>query len=56
MIQNLIFGCYSITSDILAESLKANKNCKKITHFTTQLCSKYLTYFKNLNSLNIVKI
>ena len=31
------------------------KTRKKITHFTMQFCSKNLTHFKNLNSLNIIK-
>ena len=29
------------------------KLAKKITHFTIQFCSKYLTHFANLNSLDI---
>ena len=41
-------------SDFLAKSLKVNRKWqKKITHFTWQFCSKKLTHFMNLNSLDI---
>ena len=39
--------------DFPGESLKANKNSKKITHFIIQFRSKNLTHFTNLNSLDI---
>ena len=38
--------------DFPGESLKANKNSKKITHFIIQFRSKNLTHFTNLNSLD----
>ena len=31
------------------------KLANKITHFTIQFCSKNLTYFRNLNSFNVIK-
>ena len=34
---------------------KPTKQVKKNTHFTTQFCSKNLTHFKNLSSINIIK-
>ena len=40
---------FFLISGLLAESLKA----KKITHFIIQFCSKNLTHFTNLNSLDI---
>ena len=40
---------FFLISGLLAESLKA----KKITHFIIQFCSKSLTHFTNLNSLDI---
>ena len=55
MIQNLIFGVYLLILDFLIDSLKADKNIKKFTHFTIQLHSKNLTHFMNFHSLNIIK-
>ena len=50
-----MFGAYLLILDFLAESLKANKTSKKRPNFKIQIGSKNLTYFKNLNSLNIMK-
>ena len=46
MIRNLIFGIYPLISDILAESLKANKNWQKDDSFykTVSLKKPHLFY------------
>ena len=46
---------FFLISNFLAESwvAKPKKLAKKITYFTTQLCSKNLTHFTKLNSLDI---
>ena len=56
MIENLIFGVYLLILHFLVESLKTKKKlAKKITHIAIQFCSKNVTYFTNLNLLNIIK-
>ena len=57
MIKNLIFGIWSLSFNFRFSSKKfqrQQKLAKKITHFTIQFLSN-LTYFTNLNSLNILK-
>ena len=56
MILNLIFKVYLLTSDFLAESLKASKNQPKGHYlFYNTVSLKNLTQLSGLNSLNIVK-
>ena len=49
------YQSFFLISNFLAESwvAKPKKLAKKITYFTTQLCSKNLTHFPKLNSLDI---
>ena len=55
MILNLIFKVYLLTSDFLAESLKASKNQPKDHSFYNTVSLKNLTQLSGLNSLNIAK-
>ena len=50
------FGAYLLISDFLERKVSSpTKTSKKNTHFTIPFRSKNPAYFKNLNSLNIVK-
>ena len=53
--ENIISGIQSffLISDFLVESFKANKNLQKWSRFTIQFCSKNLTYFTNIKSLDM---
>ena len=55
MILNLIFKVYLLTSDFLAESLKASKNQPKGHSFYNTVSLKNLAQLSGLNSLNIAK-
>ena len=57
LIQNLIFEVYLLISDFLAQSLKTYKNWQKDDSFyKTVSLKKNLTYFTNLNLLNMGKM
>ena len=53
--ENIISGIQSffLISDFLVENSKANKNLQKWSRFTIQFCSKNLTYFTNIKSLDM---
>ena len=54
MFQRTSSKFFVLISDFLEESLKTKKKLLiKITYFTIQVCSKHLTHFTNLNSLDI---